>query len=242
MDRPEQRRRLDALDQLKAAVAATEAEAQMSDGKPDEDEVEAAADLAAYRDDLRRAQERARNVERPGGAARRSEPPARPAQAPLILVSEQRIDDQPDNIFAPDAPDHRREVAESDGNLALKRRIEVSHDHDDSSSGDIQGIPADAFTEATTFADFADRIGVSDMQDMLEAAAAFTSIVEGKPRFSRAQVMSKIARIETGDGFSKEAGLRAFGKLLREGKILRVQDGQFAISKSSRFSIAQRQD
>lgn len=80
------------------------------------------------------------------------------------------------------------------------------------------------------------------MQDMLEAAAAFTSIVEGKPRFSRAQVMSKIARIETGDGFSKEAGLRAFGKLLREGKILRVQDGQFAISKSSRFSIAQRQD
>ena len=52
--------------------------------------------------------------------------------------------------------------------------------------------------------------------------------------------MTKLAKINTHDAFSKEAGLRAFGKLLREGKILRVQDGQFAISKASRFSIASR--
>jgi hypothetical protein len=80
------------------------------------------------------------------------------------------------------------------------------------------------------------------MVDLLEASAAYASIVDGMPRFSRAQVMSKIAKITPGDAFSKEVGLRAFGKLLREGKILRVQDGQFAISKSSRFSVAARFD
>ena len=52
--------------------------------------------------------------------------------------------------------------------------------------------------------------------------------------------MAKVARLNHGGSYSKEAGLRAFGKLLREGKILRVQDGQFGISQASRFSITSR--
>jgi hypothetical protein len=243
MDRPEQQRRLRAYDQLKAAVAATEAEAHYR--KPDHvdpDEVAAAADLAAYREDLRRAQDRARAADRPAAAPARPAAAAAPAarQAPpLILVSEQRID-------APDArparDDDHREVAETRGNLALKRApmeetAEAAPLPDETA---FEGIPADAFSDSANFAEFAERVGADEMHDLLEAAAAYTSIVEGKGRFSRAQVMSKLARLETADGFSKEAGLRAFGKLLREGKILRVQDGQFAISKSSRFSVASR--
>ncbi len=238
MEKPDQQRRLNALDQLKAAVAATEAEnkvnkiaAAKGHVEVDEDEQE----MAAYRDDLRRAQAGARPSGRSGAAGLRAAPP------PLILVSEQRIAPASEE---PSAPSHepRREVAESDGNLALKRAIEADEDHNDHHrvAGQVRGIPADAFSEATTFNDFAERIGAVDMVDLLEAAAAYTSIVEGQSRFSRAQVMSKIAKITPGDAFSKEAGLRAFGKLLREGKILRVQDGQFAISKASRFSIASR--
>ncbi len=230
MDRPEQVRRMNALDQLKAAVAATEAEHQLSG--TDEEEEEDTTDLDAYRDDLRRAQGQA------FFGARTT--PAEPVQPPLILVSEQRIDD-------PDTADTPREVAETDGNLALKPEFDtdIDPDRDDrraepDESGEIQGIPADAFTDATSFSDFAERIGAFDLTDLLEAAAAYTSIIESKPRFSRAQVMSKIAKLNHGDAFSKEAGLRAFGTLLREGKILRVQDGQFGISKASRFSIASR--
>ncbi len=235
MDKPEQIRRINALDQLKAAVAATEAEKQINLRSPsskDELEDETAADLAAYRDDLRRATDQARMGRLHSTAA------PRPEQPPLILVSEQRIDNS-NGLPQTDQHEAPREVAETDGNLALKRDFHAEPAQEDE-YGEIQGIPADAFAEATDFEDFVERIGAFDLQELLEAAAAYTSIVEGKTRFSRAQVMTKLAKINTHDAFSKEAGLRAFGKLLREGKILRVQDGQFAISKASRFSIASR--
>jgi hypothetical protein len=232
MDKPEQARRLNALEQLKAAVAATEAEAKLSVQDPDARTEDDTTDLDTYRDDLRRAQSKARL----GGLVA----PPKPAATPLILVSEQRIDEQP-AVALDDAP--QREVAETHGNLALKPEPELENldsPADDLRENEIQGIPADAFSEATNFADFAERIGAFELQDLLEASAAYTSIVEGKSRFSRAQIMSKIAKIDSNGAFTKEAGLRSFGRLLREGKILRVQDGQFAISKASRFSIASR--
>jgi len=238
MDKPEQLRRINALDQLKAAVAATEAEQKIKQLNPaaNQEPDEEADDLAAYRDDLRRAQNRSSLSGRTGAAGLRA------AAAPLILVSEQRIND-PAQTRNPAQPDPAREVAQSDGNLALKPDVNIQIAPEAEAAQrptEIRGIPADAFAEATTFADFAERIGAVDMVELLEAAAAYTSIVEGQPKFSRAQAMSKIAKIAPDDMFSKEAGLRAFGKLLREGKILRVQDGQFAISKASRFSVAAR--
>ncbi len=229
MDRPEQARRLNALEQLKAAVAATEAEKKLRDLGPDAEVDDDTTDLDTYREDLRRAQNKARL----GGLTGTPQP----APTPLILVSEQRIDEQPAALGAePQEP--QREVAETHGNLALKPEPEL--ENLDNEAGEIQGIPADAFSEATNFADFAERIGAFELQDLLEASAAYTSIVEGKSRFSRAQIMSKITKIDSNGAFTKEAGLRSFGRLLREGKILRVQDGQFAISKASRFSIASR--
>ncbi len=250
MDKPEQVRRMNALDQLKAAVAATEADqmvrrqsvaATHSEAADDE-----AADLAAYREDLRRAQNSARLEGLKTAKTQRPAPaPAAAAiqQAPLILVSEQRINDPaPGGFpggFEEETAEPMQEVAETDGNLALKPEFHAAPEAADD-EGEIQGIPADAFSDATSFADFAERIGAFDLTDLLEASAAYTSIVEGKSRFSRAQVMSKLAKLNTGDAYSKEAGLRSFGKLLREGKILRVQDGQFGISKASRFSIASR--
>ena len=267
MDRPEQQRRLNALEQLKAAVAATEAERQVTGRKPEDRDADQATDLAAYREDLRRARSGSLNGDAAIGRAEEAaeapadstpepapEPaaedspapaprpaataaPAAPAPPPLILVSEQRIDEPDGTGEAPGQPG--REVAQSEGNLALKPEAMPLADAEPDSD-EIQGIPADAFSEATSFSDFAERIGAFELTDLLEAAAAYTSIVEGRPRFSRAQVMSKVARLNHGDGYSKEAGLRSFGKLLREGKILRVQDGQFGISKASRFSIATR--
>ena len=239
MDKPEQARRLNALDQLKAAVAATEARNQKPRDTLGEDRDESASettDLAAYRDDLRRAQNNARR-----GALNGNAKAATPQPAPLILVSEQRIDEAPTEAQPQDPEAPAREVAQTDGNLALKQQPDASDAFDDD-AGEIQGIPADAFTESSSFGDFAERIGAFELQDLLEAAAAYTSIIEGKSRFSRAQVMSKIAKLDSNEVFSKEAGLRSFGRLLREGKILRVQDGQFAISKASRFSIAARFD
>lgn len=231
MEHPEQQRRVNALDQLKAAVAATEADAELRRKKPNlvaAQDSDDADEMESFRRDFRQVQSHAGLSRLSGGGE------ARPA-SPLILVSEQRID-EPDVGYGDETP--MREVAESHGNLALKPRIvaDTAQDDDD----EIQGIPSDAFSGATSFEDFVERVGVFEMTELLEAAAAYTSIVEGEDRFSRASVMSKIAMLNHGDGYSKEAGLRAFGKLLREGKILRVQDGQFAVSKASRYSVASR--
>jgi len=236
MNRPEQVRRMNALDQLKAAVAATEAEQQVASvGNLLADDDDDATDLAVYREDLRRAQSAP-----PASAGRiASGGAAQTTAAPLILVSEQRIDEQPaqEVEVAENPSEPTQDSLQTDGNLALKPAF---HQAETPSDDDIQGIPADAFADATSFADFAERIGAFELTDLLEAAAAYTSIIEEKPRFSRAQVMSKIAKLNHGDSYSKEAGLRAFGKLLREGKILRVQDGQFGISNASRFAITSR--
>lgn len=233
MDRPEQQRRLNALDQLKAAVAATEAENQLRAVRGRDDDREA-AEANAFRNDLRDAEAVPRTGERQGRPAIR---PERREATPLILVSEQRIDDEP---AQPSEVDPSREVAETDGNLALKRQPETTPTPEiEEFADEIQGIPADAF-HSDNFPDFAERVGAFDMHDLLEAAAAYTTIVEGLERFSRAEVMNKIAGLNHAEGYSKEQGLRAFGKLLREGKILRVQDGHFAIARSSRYSVASR--
>lgn len=197
MDRPESTRRANALRQLKAAVAATEAERRAVPGL----ERIRASRGDAFRADLdiaRADPEIATGPATPGTA--------RPA--PLVLVSEQRID--------------------RSARPAVSRRAEAEE------SG------ADAMASAGSFGEYAEAIGAESLADLLEAAAAYTSYVEGQPRFSRAQVISKLSDVAGAPDVSREAGLRGFGQLLREGKILRVQDGQFTISKSSRYASQQR--
>ncbi len=243
MDHPEQKRRFDALEQLKAAVAATEAERKLAERGPrppsDEEDALAAADLAAYREDLRRA----------GVESLRKPRPRSPESAPLILVSEQMVKPSARPVAAPVGATARDgSQLGTDGSLALQPMPETELDSPPASGpadaaaagsgAEDDDIPADAFEKGIDFETFVERIGAFDLIDLLEASAAHTVIVEGITHFSRAQVMAKLAALNTHGAYSKEAGLRAFGKLLREGIILRVQDGQFTISKSSRLAMA----
>ena len=77
---------------------------------------------------------------------------------------------------------------------------------------------------------------MSELPDLLEAAAAYTAFVEGNKLFSRPQLMRRVASFETGDEFSREAGLRSFGQLLRQGKIQKLKRGQFTITEETRFN------
>jgi len=244
MNRPEHVRRINALDTLKAAVIATTTEKESATGDlsqfSEAEESDDATELAAYRGDLKNVQAEGRETQLRKTAPRPAATPRPVAPQPLILVSAQRID-PPE---ASDTPDGRRPAANVvgiDGNLALQLAPDSAVTTGFATGGEGEGVPAEIYESSTSFADFANRIGAAGLQDLLEAAAAYTSVVEERPRFSRAQVMSKLAKVATEeDEFSKEAGLRAFGRLLREGKILRVQDGQFAISKSSQFSSGRR--
>ena len=98
----------------------------------------------------------------------------------------------------------------------------------------------DASSDDADFGAFVDRMGASDLTDLMEAAAAYTAHVEEQPHFSRPQIMRRVATIAPSVEESREAGLRAFGQLLRQGRIIKLQRGQFTIAEGSRFKPEQR--
>jgi len=159
---------------------------------------------------------------------------ARPKVAPLMLVSAQRVDsappaEEPDN----DGPVRPRRVTR--GRLALEAEREEM-DQAPSSMVQTDAEAAGIFAASTTFAEFAEKMGARGLSDLLECAAAYASYVEGRPHFSHPEIMRKVrASIEGQESLSREDSLRTFGQLLRQGKIRKVDRGQFTISQSSRY-------
>lgn len=205
MDEPAGKTRRNAISHLKAAVAATVAERKA--GTPPSESQDKVDQ--PYREDLAR-------VVRPKRPAKRAEPVEaearpqgdRPKPAPLKLVASQRVDaTQAEKPAAPAQP-------------VRPRRVE-----------------AKAATEAASpeFAKFATSVGADEIPDMLEAAASFTTFVEGNEVFSRPQVMRLVQSALPDGSFSREDGLRAFGTLLRQGRMNKIRGGQFEITEHTRF-------
>ena len=120
MERPELIRRIDTLGHLKAAAAATEAEKEYRNRKSDAKtkKSESASGLDKYRDDYSQVKTPER-LARPSG----SSPTPRPSATPLILVSEQRIDNSRGDTLREAAFRRSSDDADVSGNLALKRQI-----------------------------------------------------------------------------------------------------------------------
>lgn len=131
----------------------------------------------------------------------------RPVTTPLVLVSEQRVDS-----------------AQADDEGVSPHRV-TTRDYD------LEDMEDDE-----DFAAFAAKMGATELPDLLEAAAAYTAFVEGNKLFSRPELMRRIAHVETGEEFTREAGLRSFGQLLRQGKIQKLKRGQFTITEETRFN------
>lgn len=150
-------------------------------------------------------------VVRPGSAKTEDE---RPRPAPLKLVASQRVDvakvETPAAPVQPSRPVMPRRIA-AQSNAVRKEEVEIT---------------------ASGFAQFASDMGAESVDELLEAAAAHTTFVEGLEDFSRPQVMRKLMEVDT---FDREDSLRAFGTLLREGRILKVRNGRFAISDDTDF-------
>lgn len=98
----------------------------------------------------------------------------------------------------------------------------------------VDNTAADAPEGIPTFERFAEDVGASSLPELLEAAAAYLSFVEGHQQFSRPQLMTKVRMVEK-ENFTREDGLRSFGKLLREGKIEKIKGGRFQASEQIGF-------
>ena len=209
MEGPESKRRMSTLAHLKAAVAATVAELRAPSpaagtGEPSR--------LDRYRADLAKVV----RPRRPDDKA----PTERPA--PLVLVSEQRID-RPSNTDASPTRVMPRRV--SAGNLA------VDAIEDSAAETEADNI----FASSRSFAEFAERLGATELPDLLEAAAAYTACIEGQPSFSRPQLMRHVSAVTPDTDAVREDSMRSFGQLLRQGKIEKVKRGQFAITDTSYY-------
>ncbi len=265
---PESSRRRQAISQLKAAVAATEAARQLGEVAQDDGTIE-----NAFRDDLRQAVRPRRPVHpvRPERVEVEAESnrPERVRPAPLKLVASQRVDLPRTAATGGDRPMPRqvtpirpRRVSvdlataaapapvESEFEIASRIAAEISADLADDDDDDIADVAAprpirsasgaaQAPRGSGSFAEFADRMGAHGLSDLLEAAAAYTSFVEGIEDFSRPQLMQKV-RSAMSDPVSREDGLRSFGTLLRQGMLTKVRNGRFQVSEDTRFNPQRR--
>ncbi|MCD9149454.1 chemotaxis protein CheA [Pseudophaeobacter flagellatus] len=134
--------------------------------------------------------------------------------APLKLVAEQRIDP----------------VAKGPVDPVRPRRISAPKE---------EPLPVQAAAFGS-FADYVQERGAAELHELLEAAAAYLSFVEGRDYFSRPQLMNKVRSVGHAD-FNRENGLRFFGQMLREGKIQRAAtNGQFSVTDDIGFRPAKR--
>lgn len=217
----ENRRRISAIAHLKAAVAATVAERRLI-GTP-----EKADETVPYRDDLNQAVRPRRPISQGHHAATARPVPAEARPAPLVLVSEQRVDRSPAEANAEAAAIRPRRISTA----TLHAREEIVELEEETAEDEA---PMSA-SEATSFAEFAEGLGTQGLSDLLEAAAAYTAQIEGRPHFSPPQIMRKLSAIGSEGEFSREDRLRVFGRLLRQGKIAKVKRGQYAITEASRY-------
>lgn len=208
MDEPEGNRRRSAIAHLRAAVAATKADRLLGRKAQAEDEEE------AYREDLASVV----RPRRPQAPAERTERPAQPA-APLKLVAEQRVGEEAAPAATPQTvpirPRRVRRVADAPSPRDLAR----SEEEEASTSG---------------FSSYAESVGATALPELLEAAAAYMSYVEGRDQFSRPQLMTTVRQAEATES-SREDRLRSFGQLLREGKIRKTTGGRFTASDRISF-------
>ena len=209
LEETEGTRRRSAIAHLKAAVAATRADKVLSRRLSREE----SGEINQYREDLARLVRPRRPVSDTGKPKRRV--------APLVLVSELRVNE--------DTPPE--DTARSSSQVVRPRRITA-----DEQAQAEDGLPTEnMFVDPGSFAEFAASMGAQDLPDLLEAAAAYTSFVEGNEVFSRPQIMKAVADLKADEPFSREESLRSFGLLLRRGRIRKVKRGQFQIAESTRF-------
>ncbi len=223
LEEPEGNRRRSAIAHLRAAVAATKADRLLGRKPTDDEETE------PYREDLA-------NVVRPrrpqAGGTRTERPSVEPQHAaPLKLVAEQRVTDSMDTVETPApaqvTPVRPRRVSRSATPSAAPQRSERPQEN-------VAPAPLAQPAGDSDFAAYAESVGAKDLPDLLEAAAAYMSYVEGLDQFSRPQLMTTVRQAEAKES-SREDRLRSFGQLLRDGKIEKTSGGRFTASERISF-------
>lgn len=204
---PSHARRSNALERLKAAVAATEAERRVR-GKSKTNRPNVHNISAVHGEDTKI----------PHPVTRKADSRRRSNIATLILGSDQRIP----HSETPDSGLKKNSRVEQIKRPTLKRpNLEIVS-------------PTQTLNPTVGFDAFAQKSGANTLQELLEASAAYLAIVEDQSRFSQERLISHVDNYLQDNSITPEATNRSLNRLLRDGRILRIQADRFCISKSTR--------
>jgi hypothetical protein len=90
------------------------------------------------------------------------------------------------------------------------------------------------FGPDSRFAAFAASVKAEELHEVMEAAAAWLTVVEGRDSFTRPMLVGLLsAQGDRWGDLARETGLRAFGQLLRDGRIRKSRRGQFDLNPAS---------
>ncbi|MDD7972076.1 hypothetical protein [Roseinatronobacter alkalisoli] len=156
---------------------------------------------------------------RPASIGNRRAERGNPERAPLVLVSEQRVE--------PQQPAQR----------VRPRRVEVPLD--------AQALSAPLKTAkpepVAAFRKFADKVDAWLLDEQIEAAAAYMTHILGQREFSRTDLIKYVLAYNDGKTVTREDMLRGFGTILREERLERLETGMFRLSPSSEYDEPARQ-
>ncbi|MEY4981870.1 MAG: hypothetical protein RIR62_136, partial [Pseudomonadota bacterium] len=147
-----------------------------------------------------------------------------------VLVSEQRID-RPRPVAVPAQPVPAPQAAAP----VMPRRLTGGAGLAFAQEEEEFDEPAEAIADSRGFLEFADRLGAHSLGELIEASAAYLACVEGRPHFTRPQLMGLVQAAMPDGDIPREDGLRSFGTLLRTGRIEKIRRGQFALSEGSTY-------
>lgn len=212
MESQEASRRRSSINHMKAAVQARLADAD--DAAPRQDKPD---EQAAYREDLNRAVSPRRPIAP-------SKTPERLRLAPLVLVSEQRVDDNAPHLGDADAKPKVNAARVRPRRVTRKPGTKAKTI---AKTDPFQTVSADPAMDE--FAAYVNGADASDMTGLMASAATYATKVQGMEQFSRPHVMRLVVGLNVNGGISREEALRAFGQLLRQGRIRKVAPGRFAL-------------
>lgn len=96
-------------------------------------------------------------------------------------------------------------------------------------SGNGPGPEAEA---GYTAAGLAERAGAQSVADLMVAAAAWMVLIQGQTRFTRRDVLDVFATMPGEHDRSLEARIKGFGKAVRNGQLVIIEDGVFGLSRA----------
>ncbi|MGP9792043.1 hypothetical protein [Roseinatronobacter sp. NSM] len=155
---------------------------------------------------------------RPASIGNRRADRSAPERAPLVLVSEQRVE--------PEVPAQR----------VRPRRVATSVDAQAPQAFLSTATPA----SLAAFRKFADDVDAWLLDEQIEAAAAYITHMQGQPEFSRADLIKYVLAYNDGKTVTREDMLRGFGTILREERLERLESGMFKLSPSSEYDAPAR--